>query len=406
MKAYDIRTRDVNGRELSYIEGWHAIAEVNRIFGFDSWNRETVESRCVLSRDHRGSFQALYIAKVRVSVRADDKMIVREGFGTGEAHAPSPGEAHDKAIKTAETDATKRALATFGKPFGLSLYLGSRRRTRETGIPDIQRQRTLQKFAPHGRYYIPPRLRPSPLDSALIAGNSNERNVQAAVHGSKDATLADDIHRDKGDPDFTNHVGPSPRPELIEAATQHDPLVEISAAPEKLSAAPEAFTETSDGIASTCQEAAATLQSLFEGSPDLYAANKNGTPLNAAPHVSIANAVPNTDLSPGGMSLNETLLLIERPRRRREPNHLKYVASQPCLVCSRTPSDAHHLKFAQPKALSKKVSDEFTVPLCRIHHRQLHHAGNEIEWWMDTDIDPLPIARDLWEQSKAKKMDK
>ncbi len=94
------------------------------------------------------------------------------------------------------------------------------------------------------------------------------------------------------------------------------------------------------------------------------------------------------------------------------PHHLRFVANQPCLVCSRTPSDAHHLKFAQPHALSKKVSDEFTVPLCRIHHRQLHHGGNEVNWWMDLDIDPLPIARQLWQQSQGdrpeapKEMDK
>jgi hypothetical protein len=91
--------------------------------------------------------------------------------------------------------------------------------------------------------------------------------------------------------------------------------------------------------------------------------------------------------------------LIERPRRRRDADHLRFVAAQPCLVCSRTPSDPHHLKFAQPHALSSKVSGEFTVPLCRTHHRQLHQGGNEVNWWIDIDIDPLPIAKELWDQS-------
>ena len=122
-----IRTREMGGRQMSYIEGWHAIAEANRIFGFDAWNRETVESRCVLSRESKGSFHTVYIAKVRITVRSDKHMVVRDGYGTGEAHGASAGEAHDKAIKTAETDATKRALATFGKPFGLALYRTSRR---------------------------------------------------------------------------------------------------------------------------------------------------------------------------------------------------------------------------------------------------------------------------------------
>ena len=76
--------------------------------------------------------------------------------------------------------------------------------------------------------------------------------------------------------------------------------------------------------------------------------------------------------------------------------------AQPCLLCGRTPSDAHHLRFAQPRALGRKVSDEFTVPLCRTHHRRLHQSGKEVEWWlaMDRDVDPLEIAKGLWEQSR------
>src|SRR5262245_49197938 len=117
-----VRTREANGRELSYIEGWYAISEANRIFGFDSWDRETVESRCVLARESRGSFLGVYIARVRITVHVDGGTIVREGHGTGEGRGTSPGEVHDIALKAAETDATKRALATFGKPFGLALY--------------------------------------------------------------------------------------------------------------------------------------------------------------------------------------------------------------------------------------------------------------------------------------------
>ena len=121
-----IRTREAHGRELSYLEGWYAISEANRIFGFDGWNRETVESKCVLARENRGTFLAVYIARVRVTVHADGATIIREGHGTGEGHGTSPGEVHDIALKVAETDATKRALATFGKPFGLELYRGGR----------------------------------------------------------------------------------------------------------------------------------------------------------------------------------------------------------------------------------------------------------------------------------------
>jgi DNA recombination protein Rad52 len=118
-----VRSRMSNGRELSYIEGWHAIAEANRIFGFDGWDRETVDSRCAITRETRGTFLAVYTAKVRITVHAGGKIVVREGHGSGEGRGTSPGETHDIALKAAETDATKRALATFGKPFGLGLYL-------------------------------------------------------------------------------------------------------------------------------------------------------------------------------------------------------------------------------------------------------------------------------------------
>ena len=158
VRSADVRKREVNGRELSYIEGWHAIAEANRIFGLDGWNRETTETRCVLSRESRGEFNVIYIAKVRVTVRADTDIVVREGFGTGDARAATAGEAHDKAIKTAETDATKRALATFGKPFGLSLYVGARQSDKPR--PDIQRRRTLQRLGSNGRFHLP--MHPKP----------------------------------------------------------------------------------------------------------------------------------------------------------------------------------------------------------------------------------------------------
>ena len=100
-----VRTREAHGRELSYIEGWYAISEANRIFGFDGWNRETIESRCVLARENRGTFLAVYIARVRITVHADGATIIREGHGTGEGRGTSPGEVHDIALKAAETDA-------------------------------------------------------------------------------------------------------------------------------------------------------------------------------------------------------------------------------------------------------------------------------------------------------------
>src|SRR6516165_8844106 len=117
-----VKIRKANGADLHYVEGWHVIAEANRIFGYDAWDRRTLASHCVWSGPSGTDHGAAYTAKVRVSVRAGDITIVREGSGTGEGKAPTPGQAHELALKGAETDATKRALATFGNPFGLALY--------------------------------------------------------------------------------------------------------------------------------------------------------------------------------------------------------------------------------------------------------------------------------------------
>jgi hypothetical protein len=318
-----IRTRDVNGRQMHYIEGWHAIAEANRIFGFDSWNRETVENRCVLSRESKGVFHTVYIARVRITVRTPDSTIIREGYGTGDAQAPAAGEAHDKAIKTAETDATKRAFATFGKPFGLSLYLGSRLKDAK---PAIDRRRTLQRVGSNGRYHVAPH-KVAPLDPALAR------------------------------------------------IREPDPAFPILALP----------AEGTDVAGS--EAASANTMQLGDKPAEESSANRT---------IDLAR----TESIPGLSSSSEPML-IARNKRVRDMNHLRFVAEQPCLICNRTPSDAHHLKFAQPHALAKKVSDEFTVPLCRIHHRQLHHGGNEVNWWIDMDVDPLPIAKELWDKSKA-----
>ncbi len=90
---------------------------------------------------------------------------------------------------------------------------------------------------------------------------------------------------------------------------------------------------------------------------------------------------------------------MAEPRRYRNREHLRFVAQQPCLVCGRKPSDPHHLRFMQPRALGRKVSDEFAVPLCRGHHRALHRAGDELPWWQAVGIDPVEVARKLWKQT-------
>jgi len=100
------------------------------------------------------------------------------------------------------------------------------------------------------------------------------------------------------------------------------------------------------------------------------------------------------------------MLALPEPRRVRDREHVRHVARQPCLICGRRPSDAHHLRYAQSRALSRKVSDEFTVPLCRGHHREVHHSGDEAAWWTKAGIDPTVAARALWLETHPLPSDK
>ena len=120
--ARHVRSRFRDGNELSSVEGWYVLAQANRTFAFDGWNRETIETKCIMGREMRSTSAAVYAARVRITVHIADRVIVRDGHGTGEATGQSVGEVHDRALKAAETDATKRALATFGRAFGLALY--------------------------------------------------------------------------------------------------------------------------------------------------------------------------------------------------------------------------------------------------------------------------------------------
>jgi ERF superfamily protein len=102
-----------------------------------------------------------------------------------------------------------------------------------------------------------------------------------------------------------------------------------------------------------------------------------------------------------GKGIDKSILAIAGPRRYRNREHLRYVAQQACLVCGRKPTDPHHLGFTQPRALGRKVSDEFAVPLCRGHHRAVHRSRDERAWWRQVGIDPIKVARRLWEETRG-----
>jgi len=197
-----------------------------------------------------------------ITVNADGAVIVREGHGSGEGRGNSSGEVHDIALKAAETDATKRALATFGKPFGLALY-------RKEKTPLLQGSPALQPASP-----------------AIPTG------ARVGSH-----------------PDDTT---PIPRPSHYYGRRHESSMTALL---------------RRDRVQS---------KELPESAP------------------------PTADAT-GRVKMDKSELAIPEPKRLRDKAHLKFVASQPCLVCGRQPSDPHHLRFAQPRAIGLKVSDEFTV---------------------------------------------
>jgi hypothetical protein len=111
--------------------------------------------------------------------------------------------------------------------------------------------------------------------------------------------------------------------------------------------------------------------------------------------------VPTQSRASASVAVTSSVQALGKPVRLRDKDHRRYVQRQACLVCGRVPSDPHHLTFTQPRALGRRVSDEFIVPVCRIHHRALHRSGNEVAWWQKFNIDPIPVALRLWQHTRS-----
>jgi hypothetical protein len=346
----NIRTRAVGGKELPYVEGWYAISAANRIFGFDGWDRETLDAKCVLTRETRGSCLAVYTARVRVIVRTGDRTIVRDGHGTGEGRGNFVGEAHNLALKAAETDATKRALVTFGKAFGLALY--ARERGKQENERTTRPARPIEVGAVTGSEVL------------VAADSSDARGVEQRNDTQSPAGLKQSSPSGVHDHPASNGAPVAASGRSAEAlddrdsGQQGDHIVKWGLSTESLRSGHD-----SRGSLSSPKATDGAHASAIEGRVD------------------------------------KSVLTLGEPRRVRDKEHLRNVARQPCLLCSARPADAHHVRFAQPRALGRKVGDEFTVPLCREHHRDLHHSGNEAAWWRDMGIDAIEIAKQLWAET-------
>jgi DNA recombination protein Rad52 len=323
-----IRTRESHGAKISYVEGWHVISEANRIFGFENWDRQTQTPECLWSETQRSQTVCFYSAKVRVTVRSGDTTTVREGIGTGHGRSPQAEVAHEMAVKAAETDATKRALATFGNPFGLALY--DRHHAHVT--------------KPREKIAAPPLAWP-PVPLSLVL--TDERTLEVTdIAAFVEATQRELRNLDSLETAYafwTRNLA------TFTEISRHD---ETGAIPKLVAALKDRLREISR--------------------------TKTETPAK-----------------------KRSALLLPKETRVRDRDHLTFVAHQPCLVCGRRPAQAHHLSFAQPRAMSLKVSDEYAVPLCNTHHDALHRSGEERAWWARHGIiDPLKFAARLWAASR------
>lgn len=275
-----------------------------------------------------GNHQAAYTAKVRVTVRAGDVIVVREGSGTGEATSCTPGQAHELALKGAETDATKRALATFGNPFGLALYDRD-----QTGVRKTRGgARSLLSDKSHAGPWV--------LHSAAGLSVSSHDNpnafvdaLQRAMSDARDIELLYDVWEQNIETLRAVHRQAKDRPAVVREMVGH------------LRACAVALVRA--------------------------AGNRSGSHLRGQSRGEVEGRGAR-------QKIDKSVLTIGEPKRIRRNEHLRFVASQPCLICGRSPSHAHHVRYAQSRGLSLKVSDEFTVPLCAIHPPPYpHHRKGE-----------------------------
>lgn len=332
LKRRHVKTRTVDGERLSYLEGWHVIAEANRIFGFAHWDRQTLAPHCHWTLQRSGQTVCLYSTRVRVTVRSGDTVTIRDGFGTGLGRSAQPEIAHDVAIKSAETDATKRALATFGNSFGLALY--------DPEQTHVTRSKT------RWRKGTKPELVVVSLSGKECSFTDPLAFSQEVLRQAEEVATIDDLYT----------------------------LWALNAATMKVLAADPHGGELNQRIISTLKDRARRLTTD----------KLQSSPVADERH-------PISDGRP-----SDTFLL-PKEKRIRDRQHLAFVASQPCLICGRRPAQAHHLRFAQSRAMSLKVSDEFTVPLCVTHHDQLHRSGDEPAYWHSQEIsNPLEHAAKYW----------
>jgi hypothetical protein len=231
-----------------------------------------------------------------------------------------------------------------------------------------------------------PDLTDPDLESGRLRFNSN-----SGANGGQQVGSARPAGRSTGN----KSASALPQPELstvLSASLRIELLRQIDG----LNSTDEAARWAQRRLVAKNQLSAADAQQVEEA----FAAKLSGIPPDSAEADDVTRGL--NDQSVAEKPVDKSVLVFPEPRRIRDRDHIRHVIKQPCLICGRRPSDPHHLRFVQSRALGRKVSDEFTVPLCRTHHREVHRSGDEASWWRKSIIDPLVAARRLWLETHAK----
>ena len=293
-----VKTREAGGATLSYIEGWQAIAEANRIFGFDGWDRETVWAERIWEEGRREPKACAYAARVRIRVRAGDTIVSRDGSGVGQGSGATLGEAHERALKEAETDAMKRALTTFGNLFGLALYDKAQAGVRRAKSTPVQ-SATWRLVSASG-------------DALGVYGTAAEfcRALRKALDSALRLEALETLWMFNA-PSLIRLR--SEEPELRTARGGHyaDLLLKY-------------YDRRRNELGSEGQEPAC------------------GAPIGSADR---AASVDKEARSPDPAPVDKSVLVLGAPKRIRDREHLALVASLPCLVCGRALALLRHFRL-------------------------------------------------------------
>jgi hypothetical protein len=219
-------------------------------------------------------------------------------------------------------------------------------------------------------------------DAAVVEAAFTSRLAELASSGPADVSLPSPPAGGAGDA-ITGETGETPSRAALLAALQAS--VELG---------------TTKGAAPPHETPSAERRSASKRRPRGHMLSTAAAPATVQPAAADARGEERVN-DAVSWHIDKSTLPLSEPRRYRDRAHLQFVAAQPCLVCGRSPSDPHHLRFMQPRALGRRVSDEFAVPLCRTHHRALHRRGDEPAWWVSVDLDPVAVAQGLWHQTRV-----